>query len=75
MSQHYITNVESQIEGDTAQVRAMFYNPMQLPGTDGLSFCGGYYHHQLVRTDTGWRSRQMTEEQVWFDNNPFEIDA
>ena len=53
----------------------MFYNPMQLPGADGLSFCGGYYHHQLVRTDTGWRSRQMTEEQVWFDNNPFEIDA
>jgi hypothetical protein len=71
MSQHYITNIESQVDGDTAQVRAMFYNPMQLPGVDGLSFCGGCYHHQLVRTDTGWRSRQMTEEQIWFDNNPF----
>jgi hypothetical protein len=72
MAQHYITNIESQIDGDTAQVRAMFYNPMQLPGTAGLSFCGGYYHHTLVRTETGWRSRQMIEENVWFDNNPFE---
>ena len=32
MSMHYITNIESQIDGETAQVRAMFYNPMQLPG-------------------------------------------
>ena len=29
---HYITNVEAEIDGDTARVRAMFYNPMQLPG-------------------------------------------
>ncbi|MDT5005083.1 MAG: hypothetical protein QOJ24_2259 [Mycobacterium sp.] len=29
MSMHYITNIESEIDGDTAQVRAMFYNPTQ----------------------------------------------
>ena len=30
--QHYITNVEIDLDGDTAHVRAAFYNPMQLPG-------------------------------------------
>ena len=29
MSMHYITNVETEIDGDTATVRAMFYNPFQ----------------------------------------------
>ncbi|OHV04705.1 nuclear transport factor 2 family protein [Mycobacterium talmoniae] len=70
MSMHYITNIESEVDGDTARVRAMFYNPMQLPGVDGLSYCGGYYHHQLVRTGDGWRSRNLVEENVWFVNGP-----
>ena len=49
-SMHYITNIESDITGDTATVRAMFYNPMQLPGMAEMSSCGGYYHHELVRS-------------------------
>ncbi|GAB92669.1 nuclear transport factor 2 family protein [Gordonia rhizosphera] len=71
MSQHYITNIDAEIDGDSAKVCAMFYNPMQLPGVKGLSFCGGYYHHDLVRTESGWRSSRMVEENVWFFNNPF----
>ena len=70
MSMHYITNVETQIEGDTATVRAMFYNPFQLSGMSELSHCGGYYHHELVRTPDGWRSRSLREENAWFDNPP-----
>ncbi len=70
MSMHYITNIESTIYGDAAQVRAMFYNPMQLPGVVGLSYCGGYYHHELTRTPDGWRSRSLREENVWFVNGP-----
>lgn len=70
MSMHYITNIESQIDRDAAQVRAMFYNPMQLPGMTELSYCGGYYHHELVRTPDGWRSRSLREENVWFANPP-----
>jgi len=64
------TNIESDIDGDTAKVRAMFYNPMQLPGMTELSYCGGYYHHELVRTPGGWRSRHLREENVWFANAP-----
>lgn len=69
-SMHYITNVEADIDGDVAQVQAMFYNPMQLPGMTTHSACGGYYHHELVRTGEGWRSRSLREENVWFSNPP-----
>jgi hypothetical protein len=69
-SMHYITNIEADITGDTATVRAMFYNPMQLPGMTEPSACGGYYHHELVRTADGWRSRSLREDNVWFTNPP-----
>lgn len=69
-SMHYITNIESHITGDTATVRAMFYNPMQLPGIAEMSACGGYYQHELVRTSDGWRSRHLREENVWFVGAP-----
>ncbi len=72
-SMHYITNVESDIAGDTATVRAMFYNPMQLPGMSEQSCCGGYYHHELVRTPDGWRSRSLREDNAWFVNTPVAI--
>ena len=74
-SMHYITNIEityptAQVSGDVAQVTAMFYNPMQLPGMTEPSFCGGYYHHDLVRTSQGWRSRNLREDNLWFRNRP-----
>ena len=34
------------------------------------SACGGDYHHVMVRTETGWRSKQLREENLWFDNPP-----
>jgi 3-phenylpropionate/cinnamic acid dioxygenase small subunit len=69
-AQHYITNIEIELDGDTAAVRAMFYNPMQLPGMDEPSFCGGLYHHEMVRTPDGWKSRRLVEENRWFLNPP-----
>jgi len=71
MSMHYITNIEIlACSGDSATVQAMFYNPMQLPGLTELSYCGGYYHHELVRTSGGWCSRGLREENLWFTNPP-----
>ncbi|MFN8225554.1 MAG: nuclear transport factor 2 family protein [Mycobacterium sp.] len=71
MSMHYITNVEIlTVADDAATVRAMFFNPMTLPGMAELSSCGGYYHHTLVRTPDGWRSRELREEMLWFANPP-----
>jgi len=74
LTMHYITNIDAQIDGDTATVRAMFYNQLQIPGVDGSSFCGGYYNHTLVRTADGWRSTRLIEDNEWFENNPFVAD-
>jgi ketosteroid isomerase-like protein len=70
MMMHYVTNVEICISGDTAQVVAMFVNPFQVPGYDSVSCCGGYYHHTMIRTADGWRSRALREETMWFVNPP-----
>ena len=70
MTMHFISNIEVEIDGDTATARAMFYNPMQLPGMEGQSYCGGYYTHHLVRTAQGWKSEHLIEENVWFVNRP-----
>lgn len=76
MSMHYITNVEIlEFDGDSATVRAMFYNPMQLAGMADLSYCGGYYHHELVRTKDGWKSRHLHEDNVWFTNRPVAVQT
>jgi len=66
MTQHFISNIEIDLDGDRATVRAMFYNPMLLPGADEVGHCGGYYHHDVVRTPRGWRSERLVEENLWF---------
>lgn len=75
MKQHFITNIEADISGDTAEVIAMFYNPMRLPGSTEVSMCGGWYRHQLVRTGTGWRSTSLREENTWFAAAPVAGDG
>jgi uncharacterized protein (TIGR02246 family) len=70
MTQHYISNIEIDLNGDKAKVRAMFYNPMHLPGMAEQSYCGGYYHHDMVRTPAGWKSERLVEENLWFVNRP-----
>lgn len=65
---HTLGQVESQVSGDRAVVTAYFHNPMILlppDGTEQLWEFGGIYHHQLVRTVDGWRSRELVEELVW----------
>jgi uncharacterized protein (TIGR02246 family) len=70
MAQHFITNVEVDLDGDRAKVRAMFYNPMQLPGKAEQSACGGTYDHDMVRTPDGWKSEKVVEQNLWFLNPP-----
>lgn len=70
MTQHSITNIEVDLRGDQASVTALFHNPMQIPGIDGITTCGGRYHHEMVRTPDGWRSRRLREENLWFTNPP-----
>ena len=74
MTQHLVSNIDLEVNGDSATVTAMFNNPMRLPGGDTW-FTGGWYHHDLVRTPDGWRSRRLREESAWFDRAPFYSDS
>ena len=67
--QHLISNIDIAIEGDEAQVTAMVYNPLKLPDSPVWA-TGGWYHHKLVRTADGWRSRSLVEEASWFHGIP-----
>jgi 3-phenylpropionate/cinnamic acid dioxygenase small subunit len=66
MTQHLVANIDVKLDGDTAKVRAMFYNPMGMPNGKNF-FCGGWYNHDLTRTPEGWRSTRLYEESAWFD--------
>jgi hypothetical protein len=65
--QHVIGQIEVTLDGDTAIVVAYFLNPMvmQKDGAERLWEFGGLYHHQLIRTEHGWRSRELVEEIIW----------
>jgi hypothetical protein len=70
--QHFVCQKEVTLHGDEAEVRAYLLNPMILPQADGSSFhmdIGAYYLHKLIRTEAGWRSRELSEEFVW-DRKP-----
>lgn len=75
--QHLIANKQVVIDGDTATVRAYFYNPMMMALGDGPPQPvpgGGYYNHRLVRTTEGWRSVELVEEEVWRTGLPSDLD-
>jgi hypothetical protein len=72
---HTLGQVEIRLSGDGAEVSAYFHNPMPIEGQgdDGrgrakLVEIGGIYHHSMVRTPDGWRSRRLREEVVWKQN-------
>ena len=53
---------------DEATATAYFHNPMPVfdgQGGEKIVEVGGLYHHRLVRTPDGWRSRDLHEEVVW----------
>lgn len=65
---HLLGQVVTTLHGDEATVLAYFYNPMVLPQQDKddlIVEVGGNYHHTMVRTPDGWRSRRLYEEVVW----------
>ncbi|CAL9641516.1 putative protein [Streptomyces sp. enrichment culture] len=76
MRQHLIVNrrvrfgVLERDTGDTARVQADYVNPMGFAGSDGASappdlVCGGRYAFGLLRTDEGWRLREVVVHEKW----------
>lgn len=68
---HTLGQVEIVVRGDDADVTAYFHNPMTMDdgaGGEKVVEIGGLYHHTMVRTPDGWRSRELREEVVWKRN-------
>ncbi|MFI6033734.1 nuclear transport factor 2 family protein [Streptomyces sp. NPDC051315] len=75
MRQHLIVNrrlrfgVLERDRGDTALVQADYVNPMRLAdeGPSGAPdfVCGGRYAFGLLRTDDGWRVREVVVQEKW----------
>jgi hypothetical protein len=66
--QHILGQVDVSLDKDEAMATAYFHNPLvftQPDGTEQVWEFGGYYHHRLVRTPAGWRSRELVEDLVW----------
>ncbi|MDY6995543.1 MAG: nuclear transport factor 2 family protein [Actinomycetota bacterium] len=61
---HYLTNVETGLDGDRADVVAMWFNAVQLPGAADMSFFRGRWHETLTRTPSGWRIAALRLEVV-----------
>ncbi|MEU0948379.1 nuclear transport factor 2 family protein [Streptomyces canus] len=75
MRQHLIVNRRVRFDtldqdtGDTALVQADYINPMRLaddaPSTAPDFVCGGRYAFTLLRTDDGWRLREVVVREKW----------
>ena len=77
LCQHLIVNRRVRIDlldqnpGDTAVLRADYVTPMRLAGTREEEdtapdlVCGGRSSFGLVRTEEGWRLRQVVVEELW----------
>ncbi|MEP9363342.1 nuclear transport factor 2 family protein [Nocardioides sp. CN2-186] len=65
---HTLGQLDIAVDGDTATCSAYFHNPMPAPdgqGGEKIVEIGGIYHHTLVRTADGWRSRNLHEQVCW----------
>ncbi|KAA1395684.1 nuclear transport factor 2 family protein [Aeromicrobium ginsengisoli] len=68
---HTLGQVAVDLQGDEARVTAYFHNPMTMDdgaGGEKVVELGGLYHHTMIRTPDGWRSRELREEVVWRRN-------
>ena len=65
---HTLGQLDIAVDGDEATCTAYFDNPMPMSdgqGGEKIVEIGGLYHHQLVRSPDGWRSRKLLEEVIW----------
>ena len=58
---HHVSNLEVEVDGDTATVRSLLWQPCVVAGVPHVA--AGRYRDRLVRTGAGWR---YAEKQVRF---------
>ena len=71
-TQHFISNHEIVVDGDTATHRCQLQSQhvrAGVPGGDNF-IVGGYYEDRVVRTGDGWRIAHRLMQQTWTEGNP-----
>jgi hypothetical protein len=63
--QHLTATSVFDIDGDTARVRTICFNPMVITDERQVLFCGLWYRDVLVRTADGWRISERHEDRGW----------
>ncbi len=71
-SQHLITNIAVELDGDRATASCYFQAQHTYRGLDGGDnfLVGGTYRDSLVRGANGWQIQHRTLEPTWQDGNP-----
>ena len=74
-SQHFISNFEITVDGDTARSRCyLMAQHVRNSAEGGPHFTvAGTYRDELVRTSDGWRIRRRELITTWIDGNPLVI--
>jgi SnoaL-like domain len=73
ISQHAISTILVELNGNEAGVRAHCSCPMVLDTGENnrhVMFQGLWYRNSLIRTGEGWRIRSLLEEGYWKHNAP-----
>lgn len=68
ISQHAISTILLEVEGDAARARVHCSCPMVVDGDRGkrqVFFQGLWYRNHLARTAEGWRISELVEEGYW----------
>jgi hypothetical protein len=71
--QHYCTNFQIRVDGDTATSRHLQIIPISIPSPDGgrqIAFSGIWFDDTLVRTAAGWKISERHEQLTWNHNFP-----
>ena len=73
MSQHAISTVLVELNGNEAKIRALCSCPIVFDTGQNdrqVMFQGLWYREALFRTDTGWKIHSLLEEGYWKHNAP-----
>ena len=71
-TQHFISNHQVVVDGDTATHRCQLQSQHVRAGVVGGDnfIVGGYYEDRMVRTAGGWRIAHRLMQQTWTEGNP-----
>lgn len=64
-TQHLVTNMRIDVDGDEATSSAYFFHPMK--AGDASFLVSGVYDDRLRRTSGGWRIAERVQRLLWSD--------